>query len=315
MRIAIMICCCIGLAACTVVPKFKPDTNVTTPAVGHPSPPSSVAAATSGEAFTPYQNLGESSDDGLAPDESFSALSNACLRDAGYPNAAGTPFSDFGLLQLSLPWGSWGYLGVAEAEQNGFSAHIAAYSGFAGSNAGGTPSAAEQKAASKCATIVGNFSGAQSSGALAGIATLTNDIAADVRQDPSVKAATGSWSACMKQNGYQSTDPQTVFIKALQSGGLGGLVVRVGSGGISSVAPVQGGGSGQSKADKEAQIALAVTDASCTQSSDLAGIYFAVQASYSQQLADLNQQALNAAVIDYRSAYQKELAKLPQLLK
>ena len=39
-----------------------------------------------------------------------------------------------------------------------------------------------------------------------------------------------------------------------------------------------------SAAANQAQIAAAVTDANCTQSTDLAGIYFAVQASYEQQL-------------------------------
>jgi hypothetical protein len=44
-----------------------------------------------------------------------------------------------------------------------------------------------------------------------------------------------------------------------------------------------------SAAAQRAQIAAAVTDAGCTQSSDLAGIYFAVQASYEQQLVTANQ--------------------------
>ena len=64
-----------------------------------------------------------------------------------------------------------------------------------------------------------------------------------------------------------------------------------------------------------AQIATAVTDASCTDSSDLAGIYFAVQASYEQQIVNANQQALAAAVQQYRAAYAKELKKLPTLLR
>ena len=36
-----------------------------------------------------------------------------------------------------------------------------------------------------------------------------------------------------------------------------------------------------------------VTDADCTDSTDLAGIYFAVQASYEQQIVNANQQALS----------------------
>ena len=65
----------------------------------------------------------------------------------------------------------------------------------------------------------------------------------------------------------------------------------------------------------QAQLAAAVTDADCSQSSDLAGIYFAVQASYEKQLVTANQQALNAAVSQYRAAYAKELKKLPALLR
>ena len=65
----------------------------------------------------------------------------------------------------------------------------------------------------------------------------------------------------------------------------------------------------------QAQLAAAVTDSGCSQSSDLAGLYFAVQASYEKQLVTANQQALNAAVSKYRAAYAKELKQLPALLR
>ena len=68
-------------------------------------------------------------------------------------------------------------------------------------------------------------------------------------------------------------------------------------------------------AANQAQIAAAVTDATCTESADLAGIYFAVQASYEQQIVNANQQALNSAVQQYKAAYVTELKKLPSLLK
>jgi hypothetical protein len=60
---------------------------------------------------------------------------------------------------------------------------------------------------------------------------------------------------------------------------------------------------------------VAVTDAGCTDSADLAGIYFAVLASYEQQVVNANQQALTSAVRQYRAAYARELTKLPSLLK
>jgi hypothetical protein len=70
-----------------------------------------------------------------------------------------------------------------------------------------------------------------------------------------------------------------------------------------------------SAAANQAQIATAAADASCTQSTDLAGIYFAVQTNYEQQLVNANQQALTAAVRQYKAAYAKELNKLPALLR
>jgi hypothetical protein len=70
-----------------------------------------------------------------------------------------------------------------------------------------------------------------------------------------------------------------------------------------------------STAANQAQIATAVTDADCTEATDLARIYFAVQASYEQQIVNANQQALTTAVQQFRAAYAAELKKLPALLK
>ena len=60
---------------------------------------------------------------------------------------------------------------------------------------------------------------------------------------------------------------------------------------------------------------MATADANCTQTTDLACIYFAVQTSYEQQLVDGNQPALTAAVHRYRTAYQKEVQRLTALLR
>jgi hypothetical protein len=68
-------------------------------------------------------------------------------------------------------------------------------------------------------------------------------------------------------------------------------------------------------AQNQAQIAMAVADANCTLSSDLSGIYFAVQASYEQQFVSANQQALNAAVRQYKAAFAQALKTMPALLR
>jgi hypothetical protein len=60
---------------------------------------------------------------------------------------------------------------------------------------------------------------------------------------------------------------------------------------------------------------MAVADANCMLSSDLAGIYFAVQASYEQQFVSANKQALDAGVREYKASFAKELKALPALLQ
>jgi hypothetical protein len=308
--LVLLICCCAGLSACTADPSKGPDVAVSTPDVGRPQPPSSVQAALSSEAFTPYAALGQSNNDGLAPGESEYAISSACMSVAGYPGTDNTPFGiRLGPANLSFgqPWGAWGYLGAAEADQYGFQVQPGSALGELGIDTSGTgmnPSSlpqAEQAAMGKCSTIVQDFTTAVQSGPLAGIGTLSNDIYNDVAKDGAVNSATQAWKACMSRNGYSFTQPENVFFQELQ----------IMHGGKRSVAP----GQTISAAANQAQIATAVTDADCTQSTDLAGIYFAVQASYEQQIVNANQQALTAAVQQYRAAYTRELNKLPDLLK
>jgi hypothetical protein len=313
LRLGLAACCCAALAACTAAAPKGPNTTVTTPGVGRPQPPASAQAALSGEAFTPYAALGISSNDGLAPGESQYTLAGPCMSAAGYPGVAlgegivpiSISLGADGGLAFTQPWGGWGYLGAADAQQYGFrvppGTALSAL-GLGGGLAANPPSvpAAEQAAADKCGTILQDFSNATQKGALAGIATLSNDIDNDVAHDAAVKAATRAWLACMAKNGYTFDQPQEVWGQELRA--------MYGSGSISLGASV-------SASAQQAQLAAAVTDAGCTQSTDLAGTYFAVQASYEQQLVNANQQALTAAVKQYRAAYAKELAKLPALLR
>lgn len=308
--LCLLICCCAGLTACTAGPPKGPDVTVTTPRVGRPPPPSSAQAALSRDAFTPYAALGQSNNDGLAPGESNFALGEACMTAAGYPNpgAGAVPIAISigpGNLAFSQPWGGWGYLGAAEAAQYGFLAPPGSALSALGidippSDPANLPQA-EQNAADKCGVIMQDFTNSSQNGALAGIATLSNDIANDVLRDAAMKKATQAWSACMAKNGYSYHQPQDVFGQELRN-------IYGGHGPIDISAPV-------SAAVQQAQIAVAVTDATCTQGADLAGIYFAVEASYEQQLVNANQQALTSAVRRYRTAYQKELNKLRALLR
>jgi hypothetical protein len=306
----LLICCCAGLSACTAAASKGPVTAVSTPAVGRPAPPSSAQAALSREAFTPYAALGQSNNDGLAPNESGEALSSACMTVAGYPNSNNVPFGiNIGPANLafSQPWGAWGYLGAAEAQQYGFrvlAGSALSALGVDGAGPGSNPASlpqAEQAAIGKCSTITENFTNAMQNGPLAGVGTLSNDLYNDVTKDAEVTSATQAWVACMTRNGYSFKQPQNVFFTEL----------RTMFGGKRQITP----DSQVSPAANQAQIAAAVTDADCTDSTDLAGIYFAVQASYEQQIVNANQQALTTAVQQYRAAYAKEVSKLPGLLK
>jgi hypothetical protein len=308
--ICFLACCCAALTACTAAAPEGPDATVTTPAVGRPPAPASAQAALSSEAFTPYAALGTSNNDGLAPGESSYALAGPCMSAAGYPGVTITdgivPFriSFAQDLAFTQPWGGWGYLGAADAQQDGFQVPPSAaltVLGLAGVPAS-SPSvpAAEQAAANKCGTIMLDFATAAQVGALAGIITLGNDISSDVAHDPAVKNAARAWSACMAKNGYSIGQPQAMWGQELQA--------MYGPPPVNPAAAV-------SPAANRAQLAAAVTDSDCSQSSDLAGIYFAVQASYEKQLVTANQQALNAAVRQYHAAYAKELKQLPALLR
>jgi hypothetical protein len=109
--LGVLACCCAVLSACTAAASKGPDATVTTPAVGRPPAPVSAQAVLSSEAFTPYAGLGASTDDGLALDDTYSALHTACMDDAGYGQYAdSTPYfarANRGLAfaQPAEPWG------------------------------------------------------------------------------------------------------------------------------------------------------------------------------------------------------------------
>jgi hypothetical protein len=306
----LLACCCTALAACTAAAPKGPDTSVSTPAVGRPPTPQSAQAAFSSEAFTSYAELSGASDDGLAPGESDLALHAACMNDAGYSQYANsTPtetLESAAGLTFQQPFGPWGYIGTAEAAQYGFNYMSPPGPGplpnpsnpFAGLSAGA------QAAAGKCLNIVWNFSNSQVASSLAGIDTMSNAISTDLAQNPDVKNATKAWSTCVARNGYTAPDASTLAFHELYALGLTLGSLRSGHT-PGSVTPAQ----------NKAQITAAVTDADCTLSTDLAGIYFAVQASYERQVVTANQQALGAAVRQYRANYAKELGELPALLR
>jgi hypothetical protein len=310
-----LLICCAVLAACTAGPPKGPAATVTTPAVGRPPAPASVAAAMSSEVFTPYAALGAADNDGLAPGDTYDALHTACMNDAGYGQyAAEAPYPTRTNRGLGFPqaYGPWGYVGTALAAQEGFLAGSEGPGGGGpglgagqpGSPFGNLPTGA-QAAAGKCFNIMENFNNAQFAHSMSIIETLNNYISTDVVQDSQFKKADRSWSVCMAKNGFSSPNAEAFWSQALDTVGLG-----PGGGQTPSGPP-----SAPTAAQNKTQIAMAVADANCTLSSDLAGIYFAVQANYEQQFVSANQQALNAGVREYKAAFAKALKTMPALLR
>jgi hypothetical protein len=297
--VAVVLCCCTGLAlaACSGGSGAKsPETGVTAPSVGKPAMAASIAAALARQAFTPYAGLGNVASDGLAPNEAVTSLDSACMTDAGYPTAN----DDFqeghvgDTLTPSTPFGAFGYVGATEAAQYGFMP--GGGPGLAGTGSSDL-SAAEQAASNKCFTIWRNFLGNQLNSALAAVQALGQTIRSEDFKDPSIAKASKAWSACMAADGYDYGTPTELLNSAMNV----------------SRAALQANTS-LTTAQKAAQIAEAGADAACTQSTDLAGIYFAVQAGYEQQIVDANQPQLTKAVQQYRAAYRKELGQLQTLL-
>ena len=305
-----LLACCAVLTACTANGPKGPAATVTTPAVGRPPAPASVAAAMSSEVFTPYAALGAADNDGLAPGDTYDALHTACMNDAGYGQYAADalyPARTNRGLGFPQAYGPWGYVGTALAAQEGF---LVGEGGLGGGGPGGggpfasLPTAA-QAAAGKCFNIMENFNNAQFAHSMSIIETLNNYISTDVVQDGEFRKADRNWSACMAKNGFMLPGCGDVLVAGAEQLG-------------------QGSGPGQSPngppgpptaAQNKAQIAMAVADADCTLSTDLAGIYFAVQANYEQQFVSANQQALNAGVREYKAAFARALKAMPTLLQ
>ena len=307
---------CAVLAACAAAPHKGPDTDVTAPSVGRPPPPASAQAALSSEAFTPYAGLGAVDNDGLAPGDTYDALHTACMNDAGYGQYASQAVYNIRTnsgFTFASPYGWQGYMGTALAAQQGFLAD-SPFAPGGGAPAGGPPSApfagmpaGAQAAAGKCLNILENFNNAQLAHSMAIIETLNNDIGNDEVADGSIKKAMANWSACMTTEGYRTSNANTFSQQALVTLGL-----RPPPGPANG--PFTPPGQPTAAQDK-AQIAMAVADAHCTLTSDLSGIYFAVQASYEKQFVTANQQALNAGVREYKAAFAKALKNMPALLR
>jgi hypothetical protein len=160
-------------------------------------------------------------------------------------------------------------------------------------------------AAGKCFNILQNLNNATLARYLSIVETLNNYIGAAVINDGEFHAAMRRWSACMAKQGFHSADANTFSQQAQEM-----LGQRLVPGQNPNGPPGQ-----PTAAQNKEQIAMAVADANCTLSSDLSGVYFAVQADYEKHFVSANQQALDAGIREYKAAFAKTLKTMPKLLQ
>ena len=210
-------------------------------------------------------------------------------------------------LAFTQPWGGWGYLGAADAQQYGFRVPPAPRSPPSASGDSSRPTRRacprpNRPRPTSAARSSQDFSNASQDGALAGIATLGNDIANDVLHDPAVKNATRAWSACMAKNGYTFDQPQDVSSQELQAM-YGGRALDQPRQPRSARPP------SRRSSRRPSPTPTAPSPATWPGSTSPS------RPATSSSSSTPTSRRSNAAVRQYRAAYAKELSKLPALLR
>lgn len=206
------------------------------------------------------------------------ALVVRCMKTGGYRGYSGQNLVRFTVRDIEAvhPVGAWGYIGRATAKRQGFHA-LAAPTGDATAVTG-----KERQDFEACAGKVD-----KQLPDVAGTAgwTLTERLFDQSIQqtgaDQRVAGARKRWAACMAAAGHPAEDPE-----------------KLAAGPWKTAKPT---------AD---EIAAATADQSCTTSSSLAGIYFAVLTGYQQELVSANAAALTA----YQKQVRAQTGKIAHLL-
>ena len=267
------------------------------PQVGRPAMPTSVAMVEAAEPLNEYLYAGSLEGDPLAPNETIEDMLDVCMTKAGYGNVIENQ-------QLALSGGSdqpapqpmdvWGFIGMQTAAATGF-AYTGTQSGIATGPLVDTASP-ESGVFTNCENENGPFDAA-----LTSIGNLTQNLYTtaqnDTAKDPDVVRATQDWASCMSRNGFDFANPQQLNEYEQQNAMM--MLMPAPGGTTEALANTQ-------SAQYKAQLAAAVSDVTCTESSDLAGIYFAVLDDYQQQEVTANQDQLYTAVQDIDTAYQQE---------
>lgn len=242
--------------------------------------PTAPATGYDGLIQLPLSAYGTSEQDDVLLYEVNEALVARCMKSQGY-----TGYSDQKTPRTAAktqqereaihPAGAWGYIGSATAKRIGF--HVAVPLPAAKGPAG-----QELKDYNACwdkaDKQVPSFAGTKGW-------KLTQDLFGQSLQkaaeDSRVGAARERWSACMSAAGYPADDPEKLANGFLNA----------------------------KKATAE-EIAAATVDESCTRSSNLAAVYFAVLTGYQQQLISANTEVLTG----YEKQVREQIEQAGRLL-
>ena len=274
---ALAVAACFALC-CACSAGTGPDAQAA-PTVGRPAQPASMAVALARQPLLDYAEVGITAADPLAPDEDESYLVAACMNRAGFPDVTGAGLEAFDPAPVaSTSAGVWGFLGLTRAQQYGF----AAPPGSAAAGPRPHYNAAELTASRACEQHAQSFITGDNT--LLG-ATLMGAAGQETVSNAQFKAAVATWTRCMTAAGRQTTDPLQYAQDALAT---------------TAASP--------GSAAFRTQIGEAIDDARCTDSSDLAGVYFALTDAYQLQLLTRDHAALDTAVGRYRHDFQHEMA-------
>ncbi|WP_236067249.1 hypothetical protein [Streptomyces brasiliscabiei] len=260
------------------------DVAATPPAIA--DKPTAPVTGYDGLIGLPLSAYGTSEQDDVLLYETNEALVARCMKSRGY-----TSYSDQAKSKTSAktkkprktkakreairPAGAWGYIGGATAKQKGF--HVAVPIPVPKG-----PTGKELKDYNACwekaDKQVPSLSGKKGW-------KLTQDLFGQSFQkaaaDSRVRTAREIWSTCMSESGHSASDPEK-----LANGFLG------------------------AKKTTTKEIAAATAAESCTRTSNLAGIYFAVLTGYQQQLISANLEVLTG----YKKQVQEQVDRAARLL-
>ena len=250
--------------SCSSCSNVSPASHLKPPAIGTPEPPSAWWAAQSN---LPLMAYSFSDQDQALVFNAIKKLKVQCMHRSGYPNYDGSDTT----YQVETPAtranesgpGVYGYIDAAQAHK--FAFNVPGVQPGPGSVA--SIPTAEEDLANKCGNEAeGKVPFEPADQRLAD--QLFNESHTATVNDGRYRDALARWSACMKRAGYAADDPVKFARDSMSR----------------SVTPAT------------PEFAAAAADVACTRESDLAGVYFALEAGYQRELIASNAKPLEQVI-------------------